>query len=146
VMGALFRSTEFQTNQTELMFLVTPRLVKPLTTAVALPTDNHVVPSRSDVILMGSGEGKAPAPVRAAAVDAAPAMAAAPAPALAPAPVLAPAPAAEAAADASPAPVRTSAIEAEPIAAMQLVQAPAPETAQAEPIASNTPATEAVRD
>jgi pilus assembly protein CpaC len=166
VMGALFRSTEFQTNQTELMFLVTPRLVKPLTTAVALPTDNHVVPSRSDVILMGSGEGKAPAPVRAAAVDAAPAMAAAPAPVLAPAPVpapaaavdaapvaaaeaapvLAPAPAAEAAADASPAPVRTSAIEAEPIAAMQLVQAPAPETAQAEPIASNTPATEAVRD
>ena len=65
VMGALFRSTEFQTDQTELMFVVTPRLVKPLNTAVNLPTDNHVVPSRSDVIFMGSGEAKAPAPVRA---------------------------------------------------------------------------------
>jgi pilus assembly protein CpaC len=61
VMGALFRSTEFQTNQTELMFVVTPRLVKPLTTPVALPTDNHVVPTRADVLLMGSGEGAAPA-------------------------------------------------------------------------------------
>jgi pilus assembly protein CpaC len=65
VMGALFRSTEFQTNQTELMFVVTPRLVKPLTAPVALPTDNHVVPSRADVILMGSGEGKPAAPVAA---------------------------------------------------------------------------------
>jgi pilus assembly protein CpaC len=64
VMGALFRSTEFQTNQTELMFVVTPRLVKPLTSAVALPTDNHVVPSRADVLLMGSGEGKNPAPAQ----------------------------------------------------------------------------------
>ena len=72
VMGALFRSTEFQTDQTELMFVVTPRLVKPLTTAVILPTDNHIVPSRSDVILMGSGEGKAPGTGRAAAVDATP--------------------------------------------------------------------------
>ena len=58
VMGALFRSTEFQTDQTELMFVVTPRLVKPLTTAVNLPTDNHIVPSRGDVILMGSGEAQ----------------------------------------------------------------------------------------
>jgi pilus assembly protein CpaC len=57
VMGALFRSTEFQTDQTELMFVVTPHLVKPLTTPVALPTDNHVVPSRADVIFMGKGEG-----------------------------------------------------------------------------------------
>jgi pilus assembly protein CpaC len=62
VMGALFRSTEFQTDQTELMFVVTPRLVKPLAEAVVLPTDNHVVPSRADVIFMGSGEGRAPAP------------------------------------------------------------------------------------
>jgi pilus assembly protein CpaC len=66
VMGALFRSTEFQTNQTELMFVVTPRLVKPLNTAVVLPTDNHVVPTRADILLMGSGEGKSPAPAPAA--------------------------------------------------------------------------------
>jgi pilus assembly protein CpaC len=57
VVGALFRSTEFQNDQTELMFVVTPRLVKPLTDQVALPTDNHIVPSRSDVMLMGAGEG-----------------------------------------------------------------------------------------
>jgi len=62
VVGALFRSTEFQTDQTELMFVVTPRLVKPLATAVVLPTDNHIVPSRADVHLMGSGEGKDAAP------------------------------------------------------------------------------------
>jgi pilus assembly protein CpaC len=62
VMGALFRSTEFQTNQTELMFVVTPRLVKPLTSPVVLPTDNHVVPTRADVLLMGRGEGKDAAP------------------------------------------------------------------------------------
>ena len=93
VMGALFRSTEFQTDQTELMFVVTPRLVKPLNTAVILPTDNHVVPGRSDVILMGSGEGKAPAPVRASAVDATPAAVPAQASAspVAPAPVALPA-------------------------------------------------------
>jgi pilus assembly protein CpaC len=58
VMGALFRSSEFQTDQTELMFVVTPRLVKPLTTAVTLPTDNHIVPDRSDVMLMGRSEGR----------------------------------------------------------------------------------------
>jgi pilus assembly protein CpaC len=62
VMGALFRSTEFQTDQTELMFVVTPRLVKPLTSVATLPTDNHVVPNRGDVMLMGKGEGRPQAP------------------------------------------------------------------------------------
>lgn len=62
VMGALFRSTEFQTDQTELMFVVTPRLVKPVVGTTILPTDNHVVPTRSDVILNGMGEGQKPAP------------------------------------------------------------------------------------
>lgn len=58
ILGALFRSTEFQTDQTELMFVVTPRLVKPLGAgSVTLPTDNHIVPSRSDVLLKGWGEG-----------------------------------------------------------------------------------------
>jgi pilus assembly protein CpaC len=58
VLGALFRSTEFQKDQTELMFVVTPRLVKPLGAAPALPTDNHVVPGRGDVYLNGAVEGK----------------------------------------------------------------------------------------
>jgi pilus assembly protein CpaC len=69
VMGALFRSTEFQTDQTELMFVVTPRLVKPLIGPVALPTDNHIAPTRNNAILNGAGEGAAPAPVRSSLAD-----------------------------------------------------------------------------
>ena len=57
LLGALFRSTEFQTDQTELMFVVTPRLVKPMAAAPALPTDKHVVPSRADIQINGSLEG-----------------------------------------------------------------------------------------
>jgi pilus assembly protein CpaC len=62
VLGALFRSTEFQTDQTELMFLITPRLVKPMTGPVALPTDTHVAPTPGDAFLRGTTEGTAPQP------------------------------------------------------------------------------------
>ncbi len=58
VLGALFRSTEFQKDQTELIFVVTPRLVKPMVTAIALPTDNLVEPNRADMIFMGAAEGQ----------------------------------------------------------------------------------------
>jgi pilus assembly protein CpaC len=58
VMGALFRSTEFQNDQTELMFVVTPRLVKPLGGTVARPTDNHVAPTRGQVIGGSKLEGR----------------------------------------------------------------------------------------
>jgi pilus assembly protein CpaC len=58
VLGALFRSTEFQKDQTELIFVVTPRLVKPMVTAIALPTDNLVEPNRAEVLFMGVAEGK----------------------------------------------------------------------------------------
>ena len=60
VLGALFRSTEFQKDQTELVFVITPRLVKPLSEVPRLPTDNHIEPKRSDVFLKGSLEGSAP--------------------------------------------------------------------------------------
>jgi pilus assembly protein CpaC len=63
VMGALFRSTEFQNEQTELMFVITPRLVRPLTESPRVPTDNHVVPSRAEVYLNGALESSTPAPV-----------------------------------------------------------------------------------
>jgi len=62
VLGALFRSSEFQNDQTELMFVVTPRLVKPLPESPRLPTDNHVVPTRGEVYSNGSLEGAVPAP------------------------------------------------------------------------------------
>jgi pilus assembly protein CpaC len=80
VMGALFRSTEFQTDQTELMFVVTPRLVRPLVGAAMLPTDNHIVPNRGEVLLMGSGEGAAPAPIRASIAEPTPLAPTVPAP------------------------------------------------------------------
>jgi len=121
VMGALFRSTEFQTDQTELMFVVTPRLVKPLTTAVTLPTDNHIVPSRGDVMFMGSAERGGPPPVRSSAVEAVPnaALETTPAPAVEAAPLASaapmPAPATGAAPVASTAAVRTSTVQAESI-------------------------------
>ena len=62
VLGALFRSSEFQKDQTELLFVITPRLVKPLAEVPGLPTDNHVEPSRGGIYLNGSLEGSAPAP------------------------------------------------------------------------------------
>jgi pilus assembly protein CpaC len=57
VIGALFRSTEFQTDRTELLFVVTPRLVRTLPPNVALPTDGFVPPSRKEMILDGQLEG-----------------------------------------------------------------------------------------
>ncbi|WP_081961662.1 type II and III secretion system protein family protein [Aquabacterium sp. NJ1] len=60
VIGALFRSSQFQTNRTELVFVITPRLVKSLPADYKLPTDNYVPPSRSDVILNGRTEGSKP--------------------------------------------------------------------------------------
>lgn len=62
ILGALFRSTEFQTGQTELLFVITPRLVKPLAEMPRLPTDNHGVPSRSEIYSNGSLESATPAP------------------------------------------------------------------------------------
>lgn len=62
VLGALFRSSEFQKDQSELLFVITPRLVKPLAEVPMLPTDNLIEPNRTDVFLNGSVEGSAPAP------------------------------------------------------------------------------------
>lgn len=57
VLGALFRSSEFQTDRSELMFIVTPRLVKPVAADIALPTDHFVPPSRTEFFLGGRMEG-----------------------------------------------------------------------------------------
>lgn len=67
VLGALFRSSEFQTDRSELMFVITPRLVKPLPANYALPTDRYVPPTREEFFLKGQLEGTpqsggAPAP------------------------------------------------------------------------------------
>jgi pilus assembly protein CpaC len=58
VLGALFRSTAFQTEQSELLFVVTPRLAQPLSTPAVLPTDSYKTPSRAERLLEGRLEAK----------------------------------------------------------------------------------------
>jgi pilus assembly protein CpaC len=58
VLGALFRSSQFQRNETELIVLVTPHLVKPLDVRnQPLPTDRYVEPSDTDFFLRGLLQG-----------------------------------------------------------------------------------------
>jgi pilus assembly protein CpaC len=62
ILGALFRSSEYQQDLTELVFVVTVHLVKPQpSTNYVLPTDKVGLPSVSAVILGGRLEGAAPA-------------------------------------------------------------------------------------
>ena len=59
VLGALFRSTEFKRNESELVVIVTPKLVTPKRVdQYALPTDVFVPPSDIDQYLMGFLEHK----------------------------------------------------------------------------------------
>jgi pilus assembly protein CpaC len=59
ILGVLFRSSNYQKNETELVILVTPRLVKPLTnTAIRLPTDKYVDPNDYEAYLLGALEGR----------------------------------------------------------------------------------------
>ncbi|WP_460824916.1 type II and III secretion system protein family protein [Massilia solisilvae] len=68
VLGALFRSADYQQDRTELVFVITARLVKPqASTAYVLPTDKVGVPSRGAVLLGGRLEGPAPDTTTAAA-------------------------------------------------------------------------------
>jgi pilus assembly protein CpaC len=65
VLGALFRSSNFQSDRSELVFIVTPRLVKPLPPDYAMPTDHFIEPTRSEFFMLGKMEGEAPASVTA---------------------------------------------------------------------------------
>ena len=73
ILGALFRSSEFQNNRTELVFLITPHLVKPLADAPKMPTDSFTPPSRTEFFwegkLEGSGNADVPADKSMAAAD-----------------------------------------------------------------------------
>ncbi|RMH36875.1 MAG: type II and III secretion system protein family protein [Nitrospirae bacterium] len=58
ILGTLFRSTQFQKNETELIIIVTPRLVKPLDLAhQTLPTDSYLEPNDFELMLLGYLEG-----------------------------------------------------------------------------------------
>ena len=78
VLGALFRSTKFQRDETELVIIVTPYLVKPVSGQLATPADGYRAPDDIQRNFLGqSFTGKsgsvqptaiqAPAPVPAAA-------------------------------------------------------------------------------
>jgi len=58
ILGALFRSAEFQRKQTELVIIVTPHLVTPTTSdALLLPTDRMRIPTEAELFLTGRTEG-----------------------------------------------------------------------------------------
>ncbi|WP_229496015.1 type II and III secretion system protein family protein [Massilia polaris] len=61
VLGALFRSTDYQQDRTELVFVVTAHLVKPLPPDFTLPTDKLMPAGRAEFLLGGKMEGRAPA-------------------------------------------------------------------------------------
>ena len=58
ILGALFRSTEYQRSQSELVIIVTPHLVTPSRgEALALPTDRIRLPTERDLFLFGNVSG-----------------------------------------------------------------------------------------
>ncbi|MGL6211649.1 MAG: type II and III secretion system protein family protein [Paracoccaceae bacterium] len=63
ILGALFRSAEYQRAQSELVIIVTPHLVTPTRgEALALPTDRVKLPTEKDLFLFGRVAGsKGPA-------------------------------------------------------------------------------------
>jgi len=77
VVGALARSTKFQQDKSEVLFVVTPRLVKPLPANYPMPTDTFGTPIPGEVYIDGNMEGHVRVP---------PANAPAPVPAVQPAP------------------------------------------------------------
>lgn len=54
ILGALFRSNSFQRNETELVIVITPYLVKPVNANdIVLPTDGYKAPTDLDRVLFG---------------------------------------------------------------------------------------------
>ncbi len=62
ILGALFRSTSFNRNETELVIIVTPRIVRPVKAGAALatPTDRVQEPGDLDLFLLGNTETHRP--------------------------------------------------------------------------------------
>ena len=56
ILGALFRSTNFQRNESELVIIVTPYIVRPVAVANRLqaPTDGFVIPSDRNFVINGA--------------------------------------------------------------------------------------------
>jgi pilus assembly protein CpaC len=60
IIGAAFRSSEFQRSETELVILVTPHLAKPIAPGPRprLPTDEYIEPSSWEFYVFGALEGR----------------------------------------------------------------------------------------
>ena len=59
ILGALFRSSDYQRSQSELVIIVTPHLVTPTRgEALALPTDRIRLPTERELFLFGNVSGK----------------------------------------------------------------------------------------
>lgn len=60
IIGAAFRSSQFQRSETELVVLVTPRLAKPIAPGPrpTLPTDHYIEPSAWEFYVFGTLEGR----------------------------------------------------------------------------------------
>ena len=58
VLGALFRSTSYQKDETDLAIIVTPRLVRPARPGdiIKTPLDSSLPPNDVDLFLMGKTE------------------------------------------------------------------------------------------
>ena len=53
ILGMLFRSTSFRRSETELVIIVTPYLVRPVSTHLAMPTDGYRVPTDGQGLIGG---------------------------------------------------------------------------------------------
>jgi pilus assembly protein CpaC len=61
IIGTLFRSTRFRNAETELVIVVTPRIVRPVgPNQLALPTDSTLPPADVDLFLMGRTDRPGP--------------------------------------------------------------------------------------
>ena len=59
ILGNLFRSSQWQSNQTELVVLVTPHIAKPLApNSGRLPTDKWAPPTEAEKYLLGLDQGR----------------------------------------------------------------------------------------
>jgi pilus assembly protein CpaC len=65
ILGALFRSNKFQNNETELVVIITPYLVRPPAATPATPVDGFAIPHDAQQVLWGDTWRRSlPAPAR----------------------------------------------------------------------------------
>jgi pilus assembly protein CpaC len=65
ILGALFRSNKFQNNESELVVIITPYLVRPPAAAPATPVDGFAIPHDAQQVLWGDTWRRSlPAPAR----------------------------------------------------------------------------------